>query len=118
MGGKEIACFLSKFFTLLAIKYCSSLSTDCFLFSWPSFSESSHLSKGYHPRHQCSTFEGLVLIANKIYNTTGLEECLHNWSSQNLTVRTMQLNAWVADNFGILKSFFYLFYYNVITLKC
>ena len=33
----------------------------------------------------------------------------------NLTLRTMQLNAWVANNFMNIKI---LFYYNVITLKC
>ena len=50
--------------------------------------------------------------------SAGPEECLHNWSGQNLTMRTMQLNAWVADSIMILKSFFYLLYYSVITLKC
>ena len=35
----------------------------------------------------------------------------------NLTIRTMQLNAWVANNYE-WKSFFYLLYYNGIILKC
>ena len=38
----------------------------------------------------------------------------------NLTMRTMKLNAWVADNFMNIEIFFYLLYYiyNVITIKC
>ena len=30
---------------------------------------------------------------------SGPEEAIHNWSGQNLTLSTIQLNAWVADNF-------------------
>ena len=36
----------------------------------------------------------------------------------NLNMRTMQLNAWVDDNLMNIEIFFYLLYYNVITLKC
>ena len=36
----------------------------------------------------------------------------------NLILRTMQLNAWVANNFMNIEILFYFLYYNVITLIC
>ena len=46
---------------------------------------------------------------------SGPAECLHN---PNLTMRTMQLNVWMANHFMNIEILFYLLHYNIITLKC
>ena len=39
----------------------------------------------------------VLFIINNEY--TGPEEALHNWSGQNLSLSTIQLNVWAVDNF-------------------
>ena len=54
-------------------------------------------------------------LLRTIYRAGGMSSQLVR---PKLTLRTIQLNVWVANNYMNIEILFYLLYYNIITLKC